>query len=123
MTIPFRLRPVLFALVLSCGLSVLARAADVALVGTWKGTMESQMGTVDVTLVIETASPLSGKATLGEFGGPIANGTLDNDKVSFDVTIEHGTLKFAGTVAGEEMKVTVTGTQGDKMALVARRQK
>ena len=123
MTIPSRLRPVAFALVFVCGLSVLARAADVALVGTWKGTMESQIGTVDVTLVIETASPLSGKATLGEFGGPIANGTLDNDKVSFDVTIEHGTLKFAGTVAGDEMKVTVTGTQGDKMALVARRQK
>ena len=123
MTIPSRLRPVAFALVLVFGLGTVPRATAVTLVGTWKGTMESQMGTVDVTLVIETASPLSGKATLGEFGGPIANGTLDNDKVSFDVTIEHGTLKFGGTVAGEEMKVTVTGTQGDKMALVARRQK
>jgi len=123
MTIPSRLRPVAFALVFVCGLSTVPRATAVTLVGTWKGTMESQMGTVEVTLVIETASPLSGKATLGEFGGPIANGTLDNDKVSFDVTIEHGTLKFAGTVAGDEMKVTVTGTQGDKMALVARRQK
>ena len=104
MMIPSRLRPVAFALVLVFGLSTVPRATA-------------------VTLVIETASPLSGKATLGEFGGPIANGTLDNDKVSFDVTIEHGTLKFAGTVAGDEMKVTVTGTQGDKMALVARRQK
>ena len=123
MTIPSPLRLLVFALVFVCGLTVVPRAAEVTLVGTWKGKMESQMGTVDVTLVIETASPVSGKATLGEFGGPIANGTLDNDKVSFDVTIEHGTLKFAGTVAGDEMKVTVTGTQGDKMALVARRQK
>ena len=123
MTIPFRLRPVLFALVLLCGLSVLARAADVAPVGTWKGTMESQMGPVDVTLVIESAAPIAGKATLGQFGGPITNGTLERDKVSFDVTIEHGTLKFDGTVAGDEMKLAITGTQGDKMALVATRQK
>jgi hypothetical protein len=30
---------------------------------------------------------------------------------------------FEGTVAGEEMKLNVTGTQGDKYALICKRQK
>jgi len=62
--------------------------------------------------VIETASPLSGKATLGEFGGPIANGTLDNDKVSFDVTIEHGGLRAKALAKGARARVS-----GDEVVL------
>lgn len=123
MTMSIRVRILAIALALSFGVVAAARAADVNAVGTWTGNMDTQMGSVLVTIAIDKAAPLSGQVTLGQFGGPISNGKLDNDKVTFDVNIEHGTLKFDGTVAGDEMKLTVTGTQGDKMSLVAKRQK
>lgn len=109
-----------FALLLS---AVAVPAAEVTLAGTWKGDMDSQMGRVPVTIVVDRASPLAGKVSVSEFGGPISEGKGDGAKVSFNVEIEHGTLKFEGTVAGDEMTLTVTGTQGAKMDLVARRQK
>lgn len=113
-----------FALVLALLLTAAAvRAADVNLVGTWKGDMDSQMGSVQVTIVVDSASPLGGKVTLSQFGGPISDGKVDGEKVSFNVALEHGTLKFDGTIAGDEMKLTVIGTQGAKMDLVAKRQK
>ncbi len=34
-----------------------------------------------------------------------------------------GKVTFAGTIAGDEMKLNVTGTQGDKYALICKRQK
>jgi hypothetical protein len=123
MTTSTRLRTFALIFVLALTLATAARASDAKLVGTWKGDMESQMGSVEVTVVIDGAAPLTGKVTLAQFGGPIAEGKVDGEKVSFTVNIEHGTLKFDGTVAGDEMKLTVIGTQGDKMALVAKRQK
>lgn len=84
------------------------RCRDV--IGTWKGTLDTQIGTVEVTIVIDGASPLSGQATLGEFGGKIEEGKLDGDKLSFVVKLEHGTITFDGTVANDEMKLTVVGT-------------
>ena len=41
--------------------------ADVNVVGVWKGTMDSQMGAVDNTHTIDTASPVAGKVTVGEY--------------------------------------------------------
>jgi hypothetical protein len=49
-----------------------ARAADATTVGTWKGPMDTQIGTVDVTLVIEGEAPLAGKATMDRYEGKIA---------------------------------------------------
>ena len=99
------------------------QAADENVVGVWKGTMDSQMGAVDNTITIDTASPVAGKVTVGEYQGRIEKGTLDGEKIAFQITIEHGTIVYEGTVAGDEMKLTVTGTTGNKMALVAKRQK
>ena len=39
------------------------------------------------------------------------------------MSIEPGTIAYAGTVKGDEMTLEVTGTRGDKMSLVAKRQK
>jgi hypothetical protein len=99
-----------------------ARAADATTVGTWKGPMDTQIGTVDVALVIEGEAPLAGRATMDRYEGKIA-GKRDGDKLSFTVTLDHGVVKFEGTVSGDEMKLNVTGTQGDAMNLVAKRQK
>ena len=96
-------------------------AAD--LVGTWKGSMETQMGKTEVTIAITPGATLAGKVTLAEYEGRIENAKQDGDKVSFDVNLEHGKIAFAGTVAGDEMKFTVTGTRGDDYLLVCKRQK
>ena len=48
---------------------------------------------------------------------------MDGEKIAFQITIEHGTIVYEGTVTGDEMKLAVTGTTGNKMALVAKRQK
>jgi hypothetical protein len=39
------------------------------------------------------------------------------------VTIDAGTITYEGVVTGDEMKLTVTGTTGNKMTLIAKRQK
>jgi hypothetical protein len=61
--------------------------------------------------------------TIAEMEGKIENGKLDGDKISFEVNIGPGKLAFEGTVAGDEMKLTVTGTSGNKYPLVCKRQK
>ena len=98
-----------------------AKSADVA--GTWKGTMETQIGPVENTITIEPGAALEGQVKVGEYEGRIAKGKREGDKISFEITIERGTLLYDGTVGADEMKLTVTGTTGNKMALVAKRQK
>jgi len=59
---------------------------------------------------------------VGDYQGKLEQASLDGDKIAFQVTIEPGTLTYEGTISGDEMKLTVTGTTGNKMALVAKRQ-
>ena len=96
-------------------------AADLA--GTWKGSMETQGGPVDVTITIHPGATLAGKIKAGEYEGTIENAKLNGDNIAFDMNIDPGTVKYVGTVAGDEMKLNVTGTQGTKYTLVCRRQK
>lgn len=95
-------------------------AAD--LTGTWKGSMETQMGATEVVLTFQ-AGGSSGKIQAGEYEGSIENVKVAGDKVSFAANIGPGTVAFEGTVAGDEMKLDVTGTQGNKYKLVCKRQK
>ena len=96
-------------------------AAELA--GKWQGSMETQMGKTDVTITITPGSALAGRVDFGQFDGPIDKGMLDGDKISFEVNIQHGKIGFAGTVAGGEMKLNVTGTQGDQYLLTCQRLK
>jgi len=96
-------------------------AADLA--GTWKGSMETQMGPTDVIITIQPGAALAGKVQAGEYEGAIENARLAGEKISFVTNIGPGTVTFDGTVAGDEMKLDVTGTQGNKYKLVCKRQK
>ena len=69
-----------------------------------------------------TVAP-GGNGKVGDYQGKIAKGKVDGEKISFEVNIEPGTITYEGTIAGDEMKLTVTGTTGNKMTLVAKRQK
>ena len=96
--------------------------ADVA--GTWKGTMETQTGPTETTITIQAGAPLAGNVKFDNgFEGKIEKAKLEGDKISFEINIQYGTVSFAGTVSGDEMKLNVTGTTGNKMTLIAKRQK
>ena len=96
-------------------------AADLA--GTWKGSMETQMGESAVALTFQPGAKLAGKAKLGEYDGTIEKAVLDGDQIDFEISIGPGKLVFHGTVAGDEIKFNVVGTQGNSYSLVCRRQK
>ena len=72
--------------------------------------------------LFETGPALAGSVKVAEYEGKMEKGKLDGDKISFEVTIERGTISYEGTVAGDEMKLDVTGTTGNQMTLVARQQ-
>ena len=95
------------------------KAAD--LTGTWKGSMETQGGATEVTLTFRPGATPAGRAKMSQYEGPIENATLNGSKIHFEVNIEPGMVTFDGTVTGDEMKFTVTGTQGNKYLLICKR--
>ena len=119
------LRPHLTAglFALATTIAPLAHAAAADLAGVWKGTMETQIGPTETTITIEPGAALAGKVQVGTYEGRIEKGKVEGDTISFEVSIEPGTIAYAGTVKGDEMTLAVTGTRGDKMSLVAKRQK
>ena len=96
-------------------------AAELA--GTWQGSMETQMGKTDVTITLTQGAGVAGKVKVGDFEASIEKAQGDGNKLAFEINIEHGKVAFDGTVGADEMKFTVTGTQGDKYSLVCKRQK
>src|SRR3954454_4110455 len=70
-------------------------AADLS--GTWKGSMETQMGNTAVTITFQAGAALAGKVKVDEYEAPIEKAKLDGDKIHFEMTIEHGTLTYDGT--------------------------
>ena len=96
-------------------------AADLS--GTWKGSMETQMGKTDVSITFTPGTTLAGKVSIAEYVVPVENAKSEGDKLAFEINLEHGKVVFDGTVAGEDIKFTVTGTQGDKYSLTCKRQK
>jgi hypothetical protein len=111
------------AIVLGCSAAALAQEKTAEVVGTWKGTMDTQMGPVENIITIQAGEPFAGNVKAGEFEAKIEQARLDGNKISFQITIQYGTVSYDGTVSGDEMALTVTGTTGNKMALVARRQR
>ena len=96
-------------------------AADAA--GTWKGSMETQMGATNVTITIQPGATVAGKVQIAEYNATIEKGKLEGDKISFEIRIDAGTVAYEGTISGDEMKLDVTGTQGNKYVLSCTRQK
>jgi len=97
------------------------QAPDIA--GTWKGSMDTQMGMVETTITIQAGEALAGKVKVAEFEAKIENGKREGNKISFEINIEQGKLLYEGTVSGDEMKLIVTGTTGNKYPMTCKRQK
>jgi hypothetical protein len=99
----------------------LAAAANIA--GTWKGSVETQMGTLEINITFQEGSEVAGTIETNMVNGKIENGKLEGDHISFDLATEMGKLTFDGTVAADEMKLTMTGPSGNKYPFTAKRQK
>ena len=93
--------------------SFAAPAAEDA-TGNWKATIETPNGSQVQTFALKMDS---GKVT-GTIGSEmlgsmqIAEGKMDGDKISFSITSDYGVIRYAGTVSGDTMKLTITVGDG-----------
>src|ERR1035438_2916013 len=124
MGIPIRRKGMRLAFVLTVALALatVAFAADIA--GTWKGTLETPMGPMENTIVLQAdGASLTGSVKTDMFEAKVENGKLDGAKVSFEINIEFGKLVYEGTLDGDDLKLNVTAPDGSKIPLNAKRQK
>jgi hypothetical protein len=80
--------------------------------GTWKASIETPNGAMENTFTFKVeGDKLTGTITMGQMGeGPISEGKVDGDNVSFAVVREFNgnefRINYKGKVAGDEMKLT-----------------
>jgi hypothetical protein len=100
---------------------VAAFAADVT--GSWKGTMDTPMGAMDLTATLKAdGNAVSGTLNFMGNDQKIEKGKLDGDKISFEINMEFGTMAYSGTVTDDELKLTVA-VADNQVPLVLKRVK
>ncbi len=93
--------------------SFVALAAEDA-TGNWKATIDTPNGSQVQTFALKVDA---GKVT-GTIGSEmlgnmqIAEGKMDGDKISFSINSDYGAIRYAGTVSGDTMKLTITVGDG-----------
>ena len=106
-------------------LSILASsafAADAA--GTWKGSISTIVGISECTIILKTeGEKISGTVRMDVFGADITNGSIKEDRVSFTVNMDFGTLTYDGTLSGDELKFIVSAPDDSYAPLNCKRQK
>ena len=80
--------------------------------GTWKITMNTPMGSRDVTLNLDTSGgALTGQVESAQGSQAITNASADGDSAKWDVEMNGPmgalTLSYAGQVEGDAIKGTV----------------
>jgi|ERR1700722_16646733 hypothetical protein len=97
--------------------TVMALAADVT--GTWKGEANPNgKGGPPTFTFKQDGSTLTGKTAMRGNDIDIANGKIDGDKISFEVTFEgqngKQTTKYSGSVSGTTMKLSAESARGTR---------
>ena len=106
-----KLLAVLFALT-----TLVASAADVS--GTWKGTAQTQNGTIERTFVFKVdGTKLTGETTSERMGkSAITDGKVEGDDISFTITVRFQDndmkLNYKGKVSGDTIQFHVQGADG-----------
>jgi hypothetical protein len=102
--------------------ALIVRATD--LTGTWKGSLESAMGPIASTIVLQTKDAgLTGSVKTELYEAKIENIELNGNKISFITNTDFGKLYYEGVVTAEEMKLFVTGQDGNPLPLNVKKQK
>ena len=116
----------IFALLLAVAMP--AAAGD--LLGRWTAEFETPIGVQKYVFEFKkSADALAGEATfersIGNGTAPLKNVKVDGDKVSFDEPLSVDgadiTINYAGTLAGDELKLTRTVGQFGTEQLTAKR--
>jgi hypothetical protein len=102
------------ALLLSLG--TIPALAATSVTGTWTGEMKGPDGGAGFSLSFtftQDGDKLTGSIA-GPQGDPIAisNGKVADDKITFDVSFNGTTIHHAGTVNGDEIKLTSKSDDG-----------
>jgi hypothetical protein len=94
------------------------------LTGTWKGELESAMGPIASTIILQTVDArLTGSVKTELYEAKIEDLELNGDKISFTTNTDFGKLYYEGVVTVEEMKLHVTGHDGNPLPLNVKKQK
>jgi len=81
------------------------------------------MGSMPLVLTVKAdGNVLGGTINFMDGDTKIDKGKLDGDKVSFEVNMQFGTMAYAGTVSGDEMKLSLD-VMGNQTPLVLKRAK
>jgi hypothetical protein len=98
-------------------LAASALAADIT--GTWKGSAQTQNGTIERTFIFrQEGDKLTGETVSERFGkSTIDNGRVEGDTVTFTVNLKvqdnDMKLNYKGKVEGNQMKLHVTSEGAD----------
>jgi len=101
-------------------------AADID--GKWTGQVEWRNGPQTQSIMLKAdGNALTGSVEGGRRGPvEISNGTIDGGNVSFTVVRQFGenkiTQQYKGTLAGGELKLTVSGGRGEPREVTYKRQ-
>ena len=93
-------------------LAMPALAADVD--GKWTGSMTTPQGDVPINFTFMADGAMLNGSTTGPDGSEtkIADGMIDGENISFNVTLDFGgmpfTMNYKGVVAGDTIKLTLT---------------
>jgi hypothetical protein len=116
------MRQLFIMLCLTGLLAGMAYAADIP--GTWVGTMDTPMGAMQNTITLALdGTTLSGSVKTDFFEAKIEEAKVNGDNISFVINMDFGKLAYEGIVSGDELKLQVTGSDGGKTPLTAKRQK
>jgi hypothetical protein len=110
-----KIRALIFAIAMSV-VTLPAFAADVD--GKWTGSIETPNGPAPVAFTFKASGDTLTGSTTAPDGSeiPIKNGKMDGGKISFDVELDFGGMKFTlaytGVVSADEIKL-----KGDFMGM------
>lgn len=103
-----------------------AYAADVT--GTWKGTAETENGTIERTFVFHVdGTKLTGETTSEMLGkSAIEDGKVDGDTLEFTISVNFqgndAKIHYKGKVSGDEIHFTASiGDSGQTVEYTAKR--
>jgi hypothetical protein len=98
-------------LLLMAAFALTASAADIS--GNWKGSAETQNGTIERTFLFKVdGGKLTGETSSNMFGkSVIEDGKIDGESVSFSIKVNvqgtEGKVNYKGKVDGDTIKFTV----------------
>ncbi len=107
------MKKLIAVLTLLMGFCLIATAAEDP-TGNWKATLDTPNGPMVLTFTFKLdEGKLTGTMGSEMMGNiPISAGKIEGDKISFSVEGQMGTVRVAGTLSGDTMKLTITVGDG-----------